>query len=87
MMSMKANTGSYHWNMTAVNGNGFAIRWKYTGNDGGDFTTAQGCYIYPWADLNEQVNNGSLFDVGFTKFGKIEEADPSYYPYHWQFAW
>lgn len=87
MMSMKANTGSYHWNMTAVNGNGFAIRWKYTGNDGAAVDAGQGCYIYPWADLNEQVNNGSLFDVGFTKFGKIEEADPSYYPYHWQFAW
>lgn len=87
MLSMKANTGSYHWNMAAVNGNGFAVRWKYTGNDGGEFSTGQGCYIYPWAHLNEPTNNGSLFDVGFTKFGKVEEADPSYYPYHWQFAW
>lgn len=87
MLSMKANTGAYHWNMAAVNGNGFAVRWKYTGNDGGALDNAQGCYIYPWADLNEPIDNGSLFDVGFVKFGKVEEADPSYYPYHWQFAW
>lgn len=87
MLSMKANTQSYHWNMAAVNGNGFAIRWKSTGNDGAPFDAAHGCYLYPWAHLNEPTNNGSLFDVGFTKFGKIEEADPSYYPYHWQFAW
>ena len=87
MMSMKASTSAYHWGMTAVNGNGFAVRWKYTGDDGGSLDTAQGCYIYPWADLNETTNNGSLFDVGFTKFGRIKEADPSYYPYHWQFAW
>ena len=84
--SLKANGSPYHWNLTAIDGNGFAVVWKYTGNDGAPLDVAQGCFIYPWAHLNEPVNNGSLFDAGFTKFGKIEEATPSYYPYHWQYG-
>lgn len=75
----------YHARSRAVNGNGFGVRTKYTGNDGGEFACGQGCYIYPWSHLNDVNGNGDLFKASFSKWGKIEEADPSYYPYTWRF--
>lgn len=90
MLDMTANTAIHHWNAKSINGNEFDVRWKYTGGDAddvSDLTTAQGCYLYPWAEVNEPTNNGSLFDVGFSKLGKIKEANPSYEPYYWLFLW
>lgn len=85
MLNLKSNGGAYHWNAEAINGNGFQIRYRYTGNDNSDLNHALDCYIYPWAHLNEAIENGSLFDVGFSKWGKVRENDPSYYPWYWVF--
>lgn len=86
MLNLKASTQPYHWQSEAINGNGYAVRTHYTGNDdGGEMVTGQGCWIYPYAALMESVNNGSLFDVSFSKWGRITEHSPSYYPYYWRF--
>jgi len=85
MMNLKANTVAYHWNTEAINGNGLAVRTRYTGNDGGAFETGIGCWIYPWSHLMDSIDNGDLFKAGFSKFGKLRENDPSYYPYTWRF--
>jgi hypothetical protein len=85
MMNLKANTVAYHWNTEAINDNGFAVRTRYTGNDGGAFETGQGCWIYPWSHLMDNVENGDLFKAGFSKWGKLRENDPSYYPWTWRF--
>ena len=85
MMNLKANTVAYHWNTEAINGNGFAVRTRYTGNDGGAFETGQGCWIYPWSHLMDNIDNGDLFKAGFSKWGKLRENDPSYYPWTWRF--
>ena len=85
MMDIKANAQAYHWNTEAINGNGFAIRTRYTGNDGGAVETGQGCWIYPWSHLMDSIDNGDLFKAGFSKWGKLRENDPSYYPWTWRF--
>ena len=85
MMNLKANAQAYHWNTEAINGNGFAVRTKYTGNDGGAFETGQGCWIYPYSHLMDNIENGDLFKAGFSKWGKLRENDPSYYPWTWRF--
>jgi hypothetical protein len=85
MMALKANGGAYHWNTEAINGNGFAVRTRYTGNDGGAFETGQGCWIYPYSHLMDSIDNGDLFKAGFSKWGKLRENDPSYYPWTWRF--
>ena len=85
MMNLKANTVAYHWNTEAINDNGFAVRTRYTGNDGGAFETGQGCWIYPWSHLMDNIDNGDLFKAGFSKWGKLRENDPSYYPWTWRF--
>ena len=85
MMDIKANAQAYHWNTEAINGNGFAVRTRYTGNDGGAFETGQGCWIYPYSHLMDNIENGDLFKAGFSKWGKLRENDPSYYPYTWRF--
>lgn len=85
MMNLKANAQAYHWNTEAINGNGLAIRTKYTGNDGGAFETGQGCWIYPYSHLMDNVDNGDLFKASFSKWGKLRENDPSYYAWTWRF--
>jgi hypothetical protein len=85
MMNLKANAQAYHWNTEAINGNGLAIRTRYTGNDGGAFETGQGCWIYPYSHLMDNIENGDLFKAGFSKWGKLRENDPSYYPWTWRF--
>lgn len=86
MMDM-SDTGSiaYHAWSRAINGNGFPVRTRYTGNDNADFNCGNGCYIYPWSHLNDNLENGDLFKVAFSKFGKVRENDPSYYPWTWRF--
>ena len=56
-----------------------------TGNDNSEFNCAQGCWVYPWSHLNSVVDNGDLFKVGFSKWGKVRENDPAYYPWTWRF--
>ncbi len=85
MMNLKANAQAYHWNTEAINNNVFAVRTRYTGNDGGAFETGQGCWIYPWSHLMDSIDNGDLFKAGFSKWGKLRENDPSYYPWTWRF--
>lgn len=85
MMNLKANAQAYHWNTEAINSNGFAVRTRYTGNDGGAFETGQGCWIYPYSHLMDNIENGDLFKAGFSKWGKLRENDPSYYPWTWRF--
>ena len=85
MMNLKANAQAYHWNTEAINGNGLAIRTKYTGNDGGAFETGQGCWIYPYSHLMDNIDNGDLFKASFSKWGKLRENDPSYYAWTWRF--
>lgn len=85
MMNFKANAQAYRWNTEAINGNGFAVRTRYTGNDGGAFETGQGCWIYPYSHLMDNIENGDLFKAGFSKWGKLRENDPSYYPWTWRF--
>lgn len=85
MMNLKANAQAYHWNTEAINGNGLSIRTRYTGNDGGAFETGQGCWIYPYSHLMDNIDNGDLFKAGFSKWGKLRENDPSYYAWTWRF--
>ena len=79
------STTVYHWDSHAIGGNGFPVRTRYTGNDNSEFNCAQGCYVYPWSHLNDVIDNGDLFKVGFSKWGKVRENDPSYYPWTWRF--
>ena len=74
-----------HWDSHAIGGNGFPVRTRYTGNDNSEFNCAQGCFIYPWSQINDVVDNGDLFKVGFSKWGKIRENDPPFYPWTWRF--
>ena len=85
MMNLKANAQAYHWNTEAINGNGLSIRTRYTGNDGGPFETGQGCWIYPYSHLMDNIDNGDLFKASFSKWGKLRENDPSYYAWTWRF--
>ena len=86
MMDMSDTSSiAYHAWSSAINGNGFPVRTRYTGNDNADFNCSNGCYIYPWSHLNDSLENGDLFKVGFSKWGKIRENDPSYYPWTWRF--
>ena len=85
MLNLKSDTRPYHFASEAINGNGHAVRTHYTGNDGDEMATGQGCYIYPYAHLMESVNDGSLFAVSMSKWGNIKEHKPSYNPYYWRF--
>lgn len=85
MLNLKSDTRAYHWQSEAINGNGFPIRYRYDGSENSDLNSTTLCWIYPWAHLNEPIENGSLFDVGFSKWGKIRENDRPYYPWYWVF--
>ena len=85
MPDFKQSSFAYHAFSYAINGNGFAVRTRYTGNDNSDFNCAQGFQIYPWAAVWEQVNDGDCFSMAASKWGKVRENDPSYYPWTWRF--
>ena len=70
------DTMPYHCWSHAVGGNGFPVRTKYTGNDNSEFNCGQGCWVYPYAHINSVVDNGDLFKVGFSKWGKLTESGP-----------
>lgn len=73
------NTTYHHWNSKTIGGNGLPVKTKYTGNDGGDFDMVLNCWVYPWSDVHDNIDNGDLFKVGFSKWGKITEDGVRYW--------
>lgn len=79
VLSMKGNSSLHHYNAQAVNGNGNPVGYTY---DGSEAYTSFWCssaqsYVYPWAAINETVNDGDLFQVAMCKWGEYNQ-NPSY---------
>ena len=64
----------YNSNMKAIDDSSLAIKYRNVYSDALD-KARQAC-IYPWAHLNEPVNNGDFFKYGLSMWGKVTEADP-----------
>jgi hypothetical protein len=60
----------YYSSMTAIGGNGITVKYKLYMD-----TTKRG-FIYPWSSINDQVENGDLFDWAMSIMGKVEAASP-----------
>lgn len=65
---------AYNSNMKAIDDSSLAIKYRNQYSDALD--RARRAWIYPWAHLNEPINNGDFFKYGLSMWGKVTEADP-----------
>lgn len=71
MPNLMANDlAPYYSTMESIGKNGIFVKYKLLMD-----TTKRG-FIYPWSSINDQVNNGDLFDWAISVIGKVEAASP-----------
>jgi hypothetical protein len=83
------NTKPYHWDSESVGGNGMGVVFRTIGSNIDSYGTqefhfSQGCWVYPYSHLNSVTDNGDLFRVGFSKWGKVQEG-PTNNIWKWRF--
>ena len=85
MLDFKSDSMPYHWMSHAINGNGLGTRYYYNGNADNAFERSTNIYIFPWSHCWDYIEDGDLFKVSMSFFGKLQINNPSYYHWTWQF--